>query len=172
VAALEAAMSGDPNLEHLRRAYTRLSYDVGGRINFACDLDSDVALAIAEQEKAHLDQAFFVLSFAALEQQITLLASLRLAEAERRAAMREAAFQQRWQTAIRVAEETLAADVHWRTEEQTILSWYKIRSDIAHGQPATQLADVPSVIYRADDVATTLNRVTQLRMPPPATNPK
>jgi hypothetical protein len=110
-------MSGDPNLEHLRRAYTRLSYDVGGRINFACDLDSDVALAIAEQEKAHLDHAFFVLSFAALEQQITLLASLRLAEAERRAAMREAAFQQRWQTAIRVAEETLAADVHWRTEE-------------------------------------------------------
>jgi hypothetical protein len=155
-------MSRD-NLEHLKRSYTRLSYDVGGRTNFACDLDSDAALSIAEQEKTHLDQAFFVLSFAASERQITLLASIRLSENERRAAMRDAAFEQRWQAAIRVAEEILSAEVAWRTEEQTVLSWYKIRSDIAHGQSPTLLADIPPVIYKADEVAATLEQVNQIR---------
>lgn len=53
-------MSSD--LDALARAYTRLAADVQGRLNFACDLDSDTALAVAEQEQVYLDQAFFILS--------------------------------------------------------------------------------------------------------------
>jgi hypothetical protein len=121
---------GDQFLESLRRAYDRLSYDVAGRIDFACDLDSDAALTIAEQEKTHIDQAFFVLSFAALERQITLLACVQLVEDGRRSAMREAAFAQRLQTAIRLSEERLAASIPWRTSEQTILKLYQVRSNL------------------------------------------
>ena len=148
-------------LEKLASSYARLSHDVGGRINFACDLDSDVALDLAEQEKAHLDQAFFVLGFAALERQITLLASATLVDAGRRDAMREASFEKRWQASIQVANEILETEIPWRTAERMIFSWYSIRNLIAHGQSPTQLADVPTVLYRADDVAVTLAQVTR-----------
>jgi hypothetical protein len=149
-------------LEKLASSYARLSHDVGGRINFACDLNSDVALDLAEQEKAHLDQAFFVLGFAALERQVTLLASARLADAGRREAMREASFEKRWQASIQVANEILGIEIPWRTAERVIFSWYSIRNLIAHGQSPTQLADVPSVLYRADDVAATLAEVARV----------
>jgi hypothetical protein len=74
------------DLDSLTRSYTRLSRDVGGRIEFACDLDSADALTVAEREKDHPDQAFFVLSFSALEKKITLLASARQATADQRTA--------------------------------------------------------------------------------------
>jgi hypothetical protein len=147
-------------LDSLVRSYSRLSHDIGGRINFACDLNNDEALGIAEQEKSHLDQAFFVLSFAALERQLTLLATARLESAQRRDAMREAAFERRWQAAIQVAEETLG-DVRWKSKEREVLSWYKIRNFIAHGEAPTQLADVPTVLYQANEVAGTLDDVSR-----------
>jgi len=148
-------------LDSIARSYARLSHDIGGRINFACDLDDDDALGIAEQEQAHLDQAFFVLSFAALERQITLLASARFAAADRRIAMREAPFQKRWEASIQVAKEILRVDIPWQTEGRTVLSWYEIRNFIAHGDSPTQLVDVPTVLYRANEVAATLDQVTQ-----------
>lgn len=151
------------NIESLVRSYSRLSRDVGGRINFACDLNNDDALAIAEQEKAHLDQAFFVLGFAALESQVTTLACARLpADEKRRTAMREASFEKRWDAAAQVAQETLGAAAPWTQARSIVLSWYKIRSDIAHGRAPSQLADVPSVVYRADEIATTHAQVVEV----------
>ena len=140
-------------------SYSRLSYDVGGRINFACDLNNDDALRVAEAEKAHLDQAFFVLSFAALESQINSLASARLPDENRRIAMRAADFEKRWDTALKVAEEILGNPISWREARPLVLSWYKIRSDIAHGQSPSALADVPKVINQADEVAGILDAV-------------
>jgi hypothetical protein len=147
-------------LESIARSYARLSHDIGGRINFACDLDNDDALETAAQEKTHFDQAFFVLSFAALERHITLLASARLVDANRRDGMRGADFETRWDTSIQVAEETLGIDVQWKSAKREILSWYTIRNFIAHGEPPTQLTDIPSVLYRANEVAATLDQVT------------
>lgn len=146
-------------LESLVRSYTRLSRDVGGRINFACDLNNDDALTVAEQEKTHLDQAFFVLSFAALENQITSLACARLTAEDRRTAMRDAAFEKRWDAAIKVAQEILKTDVPWESARPIVLSWYTIRNDVAHGRPPSQLADVPTVLYRADKIAATFDHV-------------
>lgn len=148
-------------LESLARSYARLSRDVGGRINFACDLNNEDALRTAEQEKVHLDQAFFVLSFAALENQVTSLACARLIDAVRGSAMRSAAFEKRWDSAAKVAREVLGAAAQWEPVRAIILSWYRIRSDIAHGRAPSQLADVPAVLGRADEIATTLDRVTQ-----------
>lgn len=146
-------------LESVARSYARLSYDVGGRVSFACDLNNDDALQVAEREQAHLDQAYFVLSFAALENQITSLACARLASEERRVAMREADFERRWDSAVRVAKEVLGAVVSWQSARSNVLSWYKIRSDIAHGRPPSQFANVPPVLYQADEIATTRERV-------------
>src|SRR5947207_8765129 len=101
------------DLDSLTRSYTRLSRDVGGRIEFACDLDSDDALEVAEQEKDHLDQAFFVLSFSALEKKITLLASVRLSETNQRAAMRSAPFEKRVESAVKVSRDILGAAPAW-----------------------------------------------------------
>lgn len=148
-------------LESLARSYARLSRDVGGRINFACDLNNEDALRTAEQEKVHLDQAFFVLSFAALENQVTSLACARLIDDVRGTAMRSAAFEKRWDSAAKVAREVLGAAAQWEAVRAIILSWYRIRSDIAHGRAPSQLADVPAVLGRADEIATTLDRVTQ-----------
>jgi hypothetical protein len=155
------------DLDSLARSYTRLSRDVGGRIEFACDLNSADALSIAEQEKDHLDQAFFVLSFSALERKITLLASARQATADQRAAMRGAAFDKRLESAVKVAREMLRTDPEWASgERQSIIrNWYAIRSEIAHGDPPTQLFDVPPVIYLADDIAATLDRVMRIISP-------
>lgn len=146
-------------LESLVRSYTRLSRDVGGRINFACDLNNDDALTVAEQEKAHLDQAFFVLSFAALENQITSLACARLAAEDRKTAVRSAALAERWDAAVKVAQEVLKTGVPWESSRPIVLSWYTIRNDIAHGRPPSQLADVPTVLYSADEIAATFDQV-------------
>ncbi|MCC6776852.1 MAG: hypothetical protein IT537_09495 [Hyphomicrobiales bacterium] len=152
------------DLDSLTRSYTRLSRDVGGRIEFACDSDSSDALSIAEQEKDHLDQAFFVLSFSALEKKITQLASARQAAARQRETMRSAAFGKRLESAVKVAREVLGADPEWASDatQSTIRDWYDIRSEIAHGDPPTQLFDVPPVIYLADAIATTLERVMRI----------
>lgn len=141
------------------RSYARLSYDVVGRINFACDLDNEDALRAVEQEQLQLDQAFFVLSFAALENQITLLASARLGTEDRRIAMRAAEFGKRWDAGVLLAREILAAEVSWITARPIVLSWYTIRSDIVHGRSPSQLADIMTVLYRADDIASTLAQV-------------
>jgi hypothetical protein len=149
------------DLEALARSYARLSRDVGGRINFACDLNNEEALKEAEREKIHLDQAFFVLSFAALENHLTSLACARLNDDARETAMRGAAFERRWDAAARVASETLGVAPQWQTLRAIILSWYRIRSDIAYGRAPSQLADIPTVLDRADEIATTSDRVAQ-----------
>jgi hypothetical protein len=146
-------------IESLVRSYARLSRDVGGRINFACDLDDEKALDAAEREKAHLDQAFFVLSFATLELHITRLASARLRDEERRTAMRGDKFEKRWEAAVKVAKEVLRQSPPWERERSVVFSWYTIRSDIAHGRSPSNLADVSSVLLRADEVAATLDAV-------------
>lgn len=146
-------------LESLVRSYARLSRDVGGRINFACDLNNDDALKVAEQEKVHLDQAFFVLSFAALENQLTALASARLDTDDRRITMRGADFERRWEAAVRVGQEVLGQAPPWDAARPIVLSWYQIRSAVAHGRSPSRLADVPAVIYRADEIAMTFDRV-------------
>jgi hypothetical protein len=146
-------------LDSLARSYARLSGDVGGRINFACDLDNEDALRVAEQEKAHLDQGFFVLTFGALERHITSLACARFAEEARRTAMRDADISKRWDAAAKVAREILGTDVAWDAHKGEVLSWYKIRSDIAHGRLQSAQVDLPAIIYRADDIATTSDQV-------------
>jgi hypothetical protein len=157
LANLQAELKGE--FENLARSYARLSRDVGGRMDFACDLDSDDALAAAEQEKSYLQQAFFVIGFGALERQITLLASAKLADPYRAAAMRDAPFERRLEIAIKVAQEALNARIVWGAAAPAIRSWYGIRNEIAHGQPATQLFDVLEVIYCANEVAATLDQV-------------
>jgi hypothetical protein len=147
------------DLESLARSYARPSRDVGGRINFACDLNNDEALRVAEREKAHLDQAFFVLSFAALENQVTSLACARLGDEVRGVAMRNAAFEKRWDVAAMVGKEILGAAVQWEMERAVVPSWYRIRSDIAHGRAPSQLADIPDVLEQADKIALTFDRV-------------
>jgi hypothetical protein len=146
-------------LESLSRSYARLSHDVGGRINFACDVDNDDAFKMAEREKVHLDHAFFVLSFAALEHQITLLACAREADVNRKTAMRDAKFKDRWQAAAKVAGETLGRPCPWEAARQVVLSWYDIRSDIAHGRSPSQFVDVPPILGQAREIATTLDQV-------------
>ncbi len=149
------------DLENLVRAYARLSHDVGSRINFACDLNNDDALVAAEREKAHLDQAFFVLSFAALESQVTSLACARLEGGERKNAMRQADFEKRWDAAVAIARQALAAGVAWEAAKPEVLSWYKIRSAVAHGQSPSTLADVATVLYQADKISATLEQVVR-----------
>jgi hypothetical protein len=151
----------DSDLGSLTRSYARLSRDVGGRIEFACDLDSAEALSAAEQEKDHLDQAFFVLGFSALEKRITLLASSRQSTVNQRT-MRGTAFDKRLESAVKVAREVLGIEPQWASTAtvSTIRNWYNIRSEIAHGDSPAQLFDVPPVMYLADDVATTLEQVT------------
>ena len=65
------------------------------------------------------------------------------------------------QTSVTVAEEILQINVLWKAAEREVASWYKIRSAIAHGQSPSQLADVPRVLYRADEIAATLEEVTR-----------
>jgi len=149
----------DSDLDSLSRSYSRLSKDVGGRIEFACDLNSTDALNVAEQEKALLDQAFFVLSFSALEKKITSLASARQSTPNRRARMRSSGFDKRLDTAIRIVREVLGSVPEWASETPTIKNWNAIRNEIAHGDPPTQLFNVPPVISLADAIGTSLDRV-------------
>jgi hypothetical protein len=153
----------DRDLDSLTRSYTRLSRDVGGRIEFACDVNSTDALSVAEEEKAHLDQAFFVISFSALEKKITSLASVRLKTAEQRAALRSVSFDKRLESAVKIAREILGNEPEWAVGPgvSTIRNWYAIRNEIAHGDSPTQVVDVPPVIYLANAVATTLDRVVR-----------
>lgn len=146
-------------LESLVRSYARLSHDVVGRINFACDLNNEDALRAVEREQLQLDQAFFVLSFAALENQITLLASARLVAEDRRTAMRDADFGKRWDASIVLAREILERPISWNASRSIVLSWYTIRSNIVHGRSPSQLADIPTILYRADEIASTSAQV-------------
>jgi hypothetical protein len=75
--------------------------------------------------------------------------------------MRSADFDKRLESALKVAREVLGTDPGWASggTPSTIKNWYDIRNEIAHGDPPTQLFDVPPVIYLADDIATTLERV-------------
>ncbi len=148
-------------LESLVRSYARLSYDVIGRINFACDVNNDEALRVVEREQLQLDQAFFVLSFAALEYHITSIACARLTGEDRRIAMRSADFGRRWDVAAKLARETLATEVPWERSRPLVLNWYAIRSDITHGRPPSQLADVPTVVHQADQIAATHDQVVR-----------
>jgi hypothetical protein len=157
VAGNQAAVS--PELEHIAASYARLSYDIGSRINFACDVGSEEAFAAAEREQALLDQAFFVLCFAALERQVVLLASAR--RPDRRQRMRDVNFNQKLKVALKVAREVLDATPSWSTAESIIGTWYQIRNDIAHGDAPAQLIDVPAVLRQADAVANTLAEVRQ-----------
>jgi hypothetical protein len=151
------------DLDSLSRSYSRLSRDVGGRIEFACDADSADALRFAEQEKAHLDQAFFVLGFSALEKKITLIASTRLSTGDQRIAMRSEGFDRRLDTAIKVLREVLGHEPEWASAPQlsTIRNWYAIRNEIAHGDTPTQLFDVPPVIQPANAIGASLERILQ-----------
>ena len=75
--------------------------------------------------------------------------------------MRTAGFDKRLESAIRIVREVLGSDPEWasRTQLTTITNWYAIRNEIAYGDPPTQLVDVPPVIYLADAIGTTLERV-------------
>jgi hypothetical protein len=73
--------------------------------------------------------------------------------------MRDANFEKRWDIAVTIADEIIGSSVSWGAARPIILSWYKIRSEIAHGRAPSQLADIPTVLYRADEIAVTFDRV-------------
>ena len=73
--------------------------------------------------------------------------------------MRNADFDKRWDAAAKLAREILATAVAWERARPLVLSWYAIRSDIVHGRPPSQLAEVPTVVYQVDEIATTRDRV-------------
>lgn len=151
------------DLDDIARSYARISRDVGARISSAIDLnDIESAPAIldgAEQEHSLLEKAFFVLSFAAVERRITWLASVKLKEALRRDAMRDAKFHTRLETAIKVAREVLGADPSWMSSASELESWNEIRNEIAHGDPPTQFFNIPLVIAKGREIAETLDEV-------------
>lgn len=146
-----------------------MSRDVGARISSAIDLnDVESAPAVlegAEQEHSILEKAFFVLSFAALERRITLLASAKLKEALRREAMRDAKFRTRLETAIKVAREVLGGDPPWMSFASEFESWNEIRNEIAHGDPPTQFFNIPIVIAKGREIAETLDEVDRALNP-------
>jgi hypothetical protein len=43
----------------------------------------------------------------------------------------------------------------------TIRNWYAIRNEIAHGDPPSQLFDVPPVLHLADAIGASLARVLE-----------
>jgi len=96
-----------------------------------------------------------------LEREVTTLAVAKLAATNREQALRDASFEKRLQIAMDVTQETLGVVVPWRAAERKILSWYRIRSDIAHGRPPSQLVNVPAVIFQAEEIAATLQQVKQ-----------
>jgi hypothetical protein len=157
------------DLDNIARSYARLSRDVGARISSAIDL-SDIESAPAvldglEQEQSLLEKAFFVLSFAALERRITLLASVKLKEALRRDAMRDAKFRTRLETAIKVAREVLGADPSWMSSASELESWNEIRNEIAHGDPPAQFFNIPVVIAIGIEIAETHDEVDRALNP-------
>jgi len=149
------------NLDSLTRSYKRLSLDVRGRMEFALDSNSDIALAIAEREQEHLDQGFFVLAFAALEREITSLFLARRPDAETFGRARRLDFPKRLATACEIAQNVLGEAPVWAVTAKEIESWYEIRSDVAHGEAPAESFDVFKVIERANEVATTRERVAQ-----------
>ena len=73
--------------------------------------------------------------------------------------MREAKFENRWDAAVRVANEATGTDIPWGKERSIVLSWYKIRSDIAHGRSPSRLADVVPVLIKANQITATLDDI-------------
>jgi hypothetical protein len=146
-----------------------LSRDVGARVNSAIDLNHiesiPAVLEGAEQEHSLLEKAFFVLSFAAIERRITLMASVKLKEALRRDAMRDAKFHTRLETAIKVAREVLGADPSWMSSASELESWNEIRNEIAHGDPPTHLFNIPLVIAKGMEIAETFDEVDRALNP-------
>jgi uncharacterized small protein (DUF1192 family) len=167
MASAKATVSYD--LDNIARSYARLSRDVGARISSAIDLNdigsAPAVLDGAEQEHNLLEKAFFVLSFAALEQRITLLASAKLKEALRRDAMRDAKFHTRMETAIKVAREVLGDDPSWMSSASELESWYEIRNEIVHGDPPTQFFNIPVVIAIAMEIVETHDEVDRALNP-------
>lgn len=157
------------DLDNIARSYARLSRDVGARISSAIDLNdiesAPVVLEGAEQEHSLLEKAYFVLSFAAIERRITLLASVKLKEALRRDAMRDAKFHTRLETAIKVAREILGADPTWMSSASELESWNEIRNEIAHGDPPTQFFNIPVVIAKGMEIAETFDEVDRALNP-------
>jgi hypothetical protein len=155
------------DLDNIARSYARLSRDVGARISSAIDLNDIVPAVLegAEQEHGLLEKAFFVLSFAALERRITLLASAKLKEALRRDAMRDAKFHTRLETAIKIAREVLGTDPSWMSSASELESWNEIRNEIAHGDPPTQFFNIPVVIAKGMEIAETHDEVDRALNP-------
>ena len=77
--------------------------------------------------------------------------------------MRGADFNKRLEAAAKIAREVLGIEPEWASDKiaSTMINWYDIRSEIAHGDPPTQSFDVPPVIYLANEVAATLDKVTR-----------
>lgn len=149
------------DLDRLGRAYKRLAADTGSRMDFACDIGSDDALKVAEEERYFLDQSFFVLLFGVLERQINQLAMARLPDEERRAAMRSARFERRLDTATKVAAEivgTERAGSITSAREKTA-EWYETRSDIAHGEAPTALVDMAGLLQQAKAISALFDEV-------------
>lgn len=155
------------DLDNIAQSYARLSRDVGARISSAIDQieSAPAVLEGAEYEHSLLEKAFFVLIFAALERRITLLASVKLKEALRRDAMRDAKFRTRLETAIKVAREVLGADPPWMSSASELESWNEIRNEIAHGDPPTQFFNIPVVIAKSVEIAQTLDEVDRAMNP-------
>jgi hypothetical protein len=157
------------DLNNIARSYARLSRDVGARVSSAIDLNHiesvPAVLAGAEQEHSLLEKAFFVLSFAAIERRITLMASAKLKEALRRDAMRDAKFHTRLETAIKVAREVLGTDPLWMSSASELESWNEIRNEIARGDPPTQLFNIPLVIAKGMEIAETFDEVDRALNP-------
>jgi uncharacterized small protein (DUF1192 family) len=155
------------DLDNIARSYARLSRDVGARISSAIDLNDIVPAVLegAEQEHSLLEKAFFVLSFAALERRITLLASAKLKEVLRRDAMRDAKFHTRLETAIKIAREVLGTDPSWMSSASELESWNEIRNEIAHGDPPTQFFNIPVVIAKGMEIAETHDEVDRALNP-------
>jgi hypothetical protein len=130
-------------------------------MDFACDIGSDDALRVAEEERNFLDQSFFVLLFGVLERQINQLAMARLPSQERRTAMRSAKFENRLDAATKVASEIVGTE---RANSITsargkILEWYETRSDIAHGEALTTLVDIAGLLQQAKVISTLFDEV-------------
>ncbi|MBO0754649.1 MAG: hypothetical protein J2P54_02220 [Bradyrhizobiaceae bacterium] len=93
------------------------------------------------------------------------MASVKLKEALRRDAMRDAKFRTRLETAIKVAREVLGADPPWMSSASELESWNEIRNEIAHGDPPTQFFNIPVVIAKSVEIAQTLDEVDRAMNP-------
>jgi hypothetical protein len=130
-------------------------------MDFACDIGSDDALKVAEEERNFLDQSFFVLLFGVLERQINQLAMARSPDAKQRTAMRSAKLKNRLDAATKVASEIAGTELanSITSARGTILEWYDTRNDIAHGEAPTTLVDIAGLLQRAKAISMLFDEV-------------